>query len=110
MLSEIPPPNSNRIPDGTTRSAIHKIVCLQSGRPFPEGGGSVTIDADMISAMTDVYNRIIDKSYALVDQHWRAILRVAKHLERHGEIKDQATLDDLIGCVEQKDRRESAAV
>jgi hypothetical protein len=46
--------------------------------------------------MAEVYKQVIDKAYALVNQHWRAILRVAKHLERHGDIHDQATLDSLI--------------
>jgi hypothetical protein len=79
-----------------TRSIIHKMACLQTGQSFSDVDGQVTIDAGMISAMHTIYCRVIDKAYALVDQHWRTILRVAKHLERHGDIDGQATLDDLI--------------
>jgi hypothetical protein len=80
-----------------TRSAIYKMVCLQTGRPLVNAGDDeVTIGADMIAAMTEVYNRVIDRSHALVDQDWHTIVRVAKHLERHGDIDDQATLDGLI--------------
>ena len=79
-----------------TRDAIFKMVCLQSGRTFPHDGDKITIDRDMKLAMYEVYGRIIDKARALVDQHWRIIVRVAKHLERHGDIDNQAMLDSLI--------------
>jgi len=46
--------------------------------------------------MTEVYRRVIDRTYALVDENWPTILRVAKHLDRHGDITDQAALDRLI--------------
>jgi hypothetical protein len=79
-----------------TRSAVYRIVCLQIDRPFDVEGPTVTLERDVILAMTGVYDRVIDKAYALVDQNWRTIQRVAKHLERHGDINDQATLDSLM--------------
>jgi hypothetical protein len=78
-----------------TRSAITKIVFTQAGRPFNDSG-SITIDHDTALAMTEVYRRVIDRTYALVDENWPTILRVAKHLDRHGDIADQAALDRLI--------------
>jgi hypothetical protein len=45
------------------------------------------------------------KTAALVEQHWRAIERVAKHLERHGRIDDQTVLNDLIERAERTENR-----
>lgn len=78
-----------------TRSILTMMVCLQTGQSLPDSG-PITLGADTISAIHTIYCRVIDKSYALVVQHWRAVVRVAKHLERHGDIDDQATLDRLI--------------
>jgi hypothetical protein len=80
-----------------TRSLIYKMVCLQTERPFPNDESmATTIDRETMLAMHEVYLRVIDKAHALVDQNYRAIVRVAKHLERHGCVEDQTTLDSLI--------------
>jgi hypothetical protein len=80
------------------REAIYKIVCLVTGAwPMPQGGViAIPIDAVLQTAMTRVYDRVLSKTADLVDQYWPSVLRVAKHLERHGAIDDQAMLDDLI--------------
>jgi hypothetical protein len=75
------------------RSAIYKIVCLKEGRRIPETGTFVEMDS---AAMLEVYSTLLQETAALVEQPWPAIKRVAKHLERHGAIDDQATLDELI--------------
>ena len=80
------------------RETIYKIVCLVTGAwPMPQDGViAIPIDAVLQTAMTRVYDRVLPKTADLVDQYWPSILRVAKHLERHGAIDDQAMLDDLI--------------
>jgi hypothetical protein len=79
-----------------TRDIIYKIFCLQTGRPFNGSGEDITVGRDVMSAMNEIYKQVIHKTYVLVDQNWPTILRVAKHLERHGDIDDQASLDRLI--------------
>jgi hypothetical protein len=74
------------------RSAIYKIVCFTEGRPVPEGNTFVGVDP---GPMQEVYSRLLRETTALVNQHWPAIARVAKHLERHSGL-DQAKLDELI--------------
>jgi hypothetical protein len=69
-------------------SAIHQAQCLGRGEALPEQGTRFTLDP---KAMHEV---LVDVA-ALVDQYWPAIMRVAKHLERHDSI-DQAELDRLI--------------
>ncbi|WP_439400390.1 hypothetical protein ACRQ5Q_43415 (plasmid) [Bradyrhizobium sp. PMVTL-01] len=76
-------------------SAIYRMVCLKSGRPVSEGEID-DIDSAMQQQIRDIYSRLLRESAALVEQHWPAIERVAKHLERHGRIDNQAQLDDLI--------------
>jgi hypothetical protein len=46
----------------STRSAIYKIVCLQTSRPFYEGGGStIKIERAVNLAMSELYNWIMIK-------------------------------------------------
>lgn len=80
------------------RQAIYKIVCLVTGAwPMPQDGViDVSVDAALQTAMTTVYDCVLQKTADLVDEYWPAIVRVAKHLERHGVINDPAMLDDLI--------------
>jgi hypothetical protein len=80
------------------RQAIYKIVCLVTRAwPMPQRDViAIRVDAALQAAMTKVYDRVLQKTADLVDQYWPAIVCVAKYLERHGAINDQATLDDLI--------------
>jgi hypothetical protein len=87
--------------DADTRiacSAIYNMVCLMSGQPVPQGPEqiSVSIDDAMQEQMYDIYFRLLRDTAALVERHWPAIERVAKHLERRGRINDQNQLDELI--------------
>jgi hypothetical protein len=77
-----------------TRSAIYKIICLQTGKAFPDGGGNVEMDEAMQSAMRDVFARLKQETAKLVEQLWPAIGRVATVLERRD--LDQTDLDRLI--------------
>ena len=65
-----------------------------------QGGFQVELDQIVIGKMTEAYVRLLQKTAALVEQHWPAIMRVGKHLERHGRINNQAELDDLIARAE----------
>jgi hypothetical protein len=78
------------------RSAIYRIACLMSGQPVPESPTQVSPDEVMQGRMYDIYFRLRRETAALVERHWPAIERVAKHLERHGRIDDQSQLDDLL--------------
>lgn len=78
------------------RSAIYRMICVRSGKAVPEGPGSISVDEVMVGQMYEVYFRLRQETAALVERHWTAIERVAKHLERHGRIDDQSQLDDLI--------------
>ena len=86
----------NSVDMHNTRSAIYRIVCLQTGQPAPDSGFAIEATDALQKAMNDVYGPLLEKTAALVDQHWLAVEHVAKYLERHGHIDDQATLDDLI--------------
>ena len=76
------------------RSAVYQIYCLMKNQPYE--GGEVEINTAMQTAMMEIFLRLKRETAALVETHWLAIKRVAKHLERHGRIDDQATLDELI--------------
>ena len=67
---------------------------------LPEGKANIPLDGDMAREFRAEYARIEEESAVLVEHHWPAIERVAKHLERHGRIDDQATIDDLIARAE----------
>jgi predicted nucleic acid-binding protein len=56
----------------------------------------VVLDEATEKAAREIYTRLLRETVAMVDRHWSAIVRAAKHLERHGRINDQATLDNLI--------------
>lgn len=79
----------------STRSCIYKIICLRAGKPVPDSG-EVRLDQAALQELYELYNSIVRKADDLVEQNWPAMVRVAKHLERHGDIDDQATLDSLI--------------
>ena len=66
------------------------------GWPPPKAGTRVKLDAATQKAMNEVYSRLVRETAAIVEQHWAAITPVAKHLENHDRIDDQATLDQLI--------------
>jgi hypothetical protein len=78
-----------------TRSAIWRILCLLSSQSVPEGSGNIAVDPAMGKRVKELYFQLLQETAALVAQHWSAIARVAKHLERHDRI-DQTELDDLI--------------
>jgi hypothetical protein len=80
-------------------SAVYRIACLMAESPIPEGDAKVELDEATQNAMEEIYARLTREAAALVKQHWFAIVRAAKHLERHGRIEDQAALDNLIGMV-----------
>ena len=82
------------------RSAAYRIICLQDGQPVPRGEFSVEADQALENKIWETYHRLMHKTAALVERHWPAIQRVAKHLERHDRIEDQATLDGLIEWAE----------
>jgi hypothetical protein len=78
------------------RSSIYRIACLMSGQPVPLGPVSISADQVVQGQMYQIYFRLRRETASLVERHWQAIERVAKHLERHGRIDDQRQLDDLI--------------
>jgi hypothetical protein len=82
------------------RSAIYRIVCLMIGQPVPRNNIEVEITQAMAGKMTDVYVRLLKVTATLIERHWAAIVRVGKHLERHGRVDNQAELDDLIARAE----------
>ena len=49
----------------------------------------------MWGKIQDEYFRLVRKTAALVEQHWPAIERVAKYLEKYGRM-DHTTLVNLI--------------
>jgi hypothetical protein len=65
------------------RSVIYRIICLTEGIPIPETGALVEVS---VKPMTEICAKLIRDAAALVEQHWAAINRVAKHLERHSVI------------------------
>jgi hypothetical protein len=75
------------------RIAIIKMICLKDGQPIPQG--RVNIGPAMWGTIQDEYFRLVRKTAALVDQHWPAIERVAKYLEKYGHM-DHTTLVSLI--------------
>jgi hypothetical protein len=70
------------------RAGIYRMLCLEDGFWAPDGQAPVN-DA-MMERMTRAYMKLVGKTDALVDEHWTAILRVAKHLERHSHILNRA--------------------
>jgi hypothetical protein len=82
------------------RAAIYRIACLKLGKPVPKGAAKVTMDKAMQNQMREVFAGLKEKIAALIERHWLAIKRVARALETHDRIDDQATLDDLIARAE----------
>jgi hypothetical protein len=76
------------------QSAIYKIVCLMNNKSFPSADAVVAIDEPTRAAMRVVFDRLKRQTAALVKEHWLAIRRVARVLERHD--LDQTELDRLI--------------
>jgi len=83
------------------RSFIYRMICLQQGRSIPRGDFQVAVSLDETfqKDISQAYLRLIEQTTNLVEQHWLAIKRVAKHLERH-DFLDQDELDALIERVE----------
>ncbi len=79
------------------RSAIFRLEMLRSGRSPPREAMSidVALHRATFEKVEQTYFRLLHKTKALVAQHQSAILRVAKHLERHPHITEDE-LDDLI--------------
>jgi hypothetical protein len=73
-----------------------RLELFKSGQAVPSESASFELDTQgpFAAAIETTYLRL------LVDQHGPAIARVAKHLERHSCIPDQAMLDDLIARAE----------
>jgi hypothetical protein len=82
-----------------TRNAIYGAACLRAGTTAPRGNGEVKVDEAMQKEMRAVFARVKQETAALVAEHWPAIKRVAKALERHDCI-DQAEVDRLIAVAE----------
>jgi hypothetical protein len=78
------------------RRAIYSIVCLTKDWSIPDLGGDMVADVALRDAMNNIYFCLLRQTAAMIEQHWPAIVRVAKHLERRGVINDPAMLDDLI--------------
>ena len=78
------------------RNAIYRVHCLMSGEPVPQDAVATPADDVLQSKINEIYFRLLRETAALVERHWPAIERVAKHLERHGSIDEQTELDDLI--------------
>ena len=92
-------------PDGDTQNARSSILCiilLQAGKAFPLTGTSKKTELDEItrSKVSEIWLRLLRRTDALVEQHWLAIERVGKHLERHRRIDDPTELDGLIARAE----------
>ena len=83
------------------RSSTMHIITLED-RKSPPVGGSVKIETDetLQTRIYQIWFRLLRRTDALVVQHWLAIERVGKHLERHRRIDNQAELDDLIARAE----------
>jgi hypothetical protein len=82
-------------------STIYRIVCMRAGRLFSDEPAEVVIDEDANEAMWTEFDQLQAEAGRLVAQHWRAIQRVAKTLERRDRI-DQAELDRLIAISERQ--------
>ncbi|WP_316203353.1 hypothetical protein [Bradyrhizobium sp. SZCCHNS3051] len=78
------------------RNAIFRITCLMSGQPVPQGAIAMRPDQTLQNSMNEVYFRLLHQAATLVERHWSAIERVAKHLERHSKLSNQGVLDELI--------------
>ena len=81
-----------------TRSNIFHMIRLADDKPLPAPGVMITITPDeaTLKKFYAIRSRLLQTTAALVEQHWPAIERVGKHLERHRRIDDQVELDDLI--------------
>lgn len=77
------------------RSAILRMIFLRNGLSVSDNSEILEVEERMMDQMTRTYFGLVAEAAALVEEHWTAILRVAKHLESHSPI-DQAALDDLI--------------
>jgi hypothetical protein len=84
------------------RGKILHMILLEEGKPTPAPGTTMgtTIDEAMVRKLHEIWVRLLRTTHGLVKRHWPAIERVAKHLERHRCIDDQAELDDLIARAE----------
>jgi hypothetical protein len=78
---------------------IYRSVCLRNGTPCSDEPAQVVISEEMNAALWMEFDRLKAEAGCLVAQHWRAIQRVAKSLQRHDRI-DQAELDRLIAVSE----------
>lgn len=83
------------------RTAVYRIVCLNTGQLFPDTAATVRIDIPTQEKMRKVFIGLKQQTAALVETHWSAIARVAKALERNDSI-DQAELDRLIAVAEHR--------
>jgi hypothetical protein len=90
----------NDYPDRVdARAAVLRMIYLRAGRSLPEGRANVVLDDATRQEFHTEFDRIEQVTTALVVEHWRAIERVAKALERHDRI-DQAEVDRLIAVAE----------
>jgi hypothetical protein len=73
------------------------LLLQRAGEPIPGAGEVLDLRGERVQQVYDMLNQTIPKAEALVDQHWRAIRRVAKSLTRD-EVLIEAEIDALIAA------------
>jgi len=80
---------------GNAQRMVANIVLLLGGTAVIEGERSPPLSGDDLRMAKGKFDQLIQKTYALVDEHWPAIARVAKALESRNRV-NQEELDQLI--------------
>jgi hypothetical protein len=80
------------------RRFVANIVRALSGERVLENERSPPLSGEDLRRAKVKFDELLQRTYALVDEHWQAIQRVARALETHDRI-DQAELDELIDRV-----------
>jgi len=77
------------------RRLVANIVLVLSGERVFEDERSPPLSGENLRKAKGKFDELLQRTHALVDEHWRAIQRVARALETHDRI-DQTELDQLI--------------
>jgi hypothetical protein len=83
---------------GDVRNAqrlVANIVMILSGEAVLEDQRSPPLSGDNLKRAKEKFDELLQRTYALVDEYWRPIERVAKALESHDRL-DQDELNHLI--------------
>ena len=80
---------------GNAQRMVANIVLLLRGEAVVEGERSPPLSGDDLKTAKVKFDQLVQKTYSLVREHWREIVRVAKALESRNQV-DQAELDQLI--------------